>query len=416
MSCAARGRTISLETRPVLFALARALAEAWPGDASRAALLQRAFRARHADESHRARLRVEIGRLRKLLAAVAGVDATRDGFALKPRGGREVVVLAPPTDEAHADVLALLADGEAWSSSALALALGASPRTVQRALEALRGRARRRRSAAAARAAGWRRRRRVSRQPCYSRPRRRTGSVGDEAMPQRHGGSRMKRTPATILREYGPFPGVARVNGVSYDGANVWIAAGDALAAIDPESGKTVRIASTSPPHAGTAFDGRRLYQIAGDRIQTIDPETGRVVATIPTPEGGASGHGLGGRDAVGRAASRAQDPPVDPETGAILRTLESNRFVTGVTWVDGELWHATWEGDESELRRIDPRERRGAGPARHAGRRRRLGARVGRRRHVLLRRRHQRQTARGQKAEMKAGARVRGRPGEERI
>jgi hypothetical protein len=147
------GATISLETRPVLFALAHALAEAWPGDATRAALLARAFRAKHADESHRARLRVEIGRLRKALAAIAGVEATRDGFALAPRDGREVAALAPPGDDAHADVLALLADGEAWSSSALALALGASPRTAQRALEALtrdgkaqaigRGRARR---------------------------------------------------------------------------------------------------------------------------------------------------------------------------------------------------------------------------------------------------------------------------------
>jgi hypothetical protein len=147
------GETISLETRPVLFALVHALAEAWPGDATRAALLARAFRAKHADESHRARLRVEIGRLRKALGAIAGVEATRDGFALAPRDGREVAALAPPSDEAHADVLGLLADGEAWSSSALALALGASPRTAQRALEALtrdgkaqavgRGRARR---------------------------------------------------------------------------------------------------------------------------------------------------------------------------------------------------------------------------------------------------------------------------------
>jgi hypothetical protein len=147
------GETISLETRPVLFALARALAEAWPGDAPRAALLARAFHARHADESHRARLRVEIGRLRKALGAVAGVDATKDGFALAPRRARDVAALAPPTDDAHANVLALLADGEAWSSSALALALGVSPRTAQRALEALtrrgkaqaigRGRARR---------------------------------------------------------------------------------------------------------------------------------------------------------------------------------------------------------------------------------------------------------------------------------
>jgi len=131
------GKAISLETRPVLFALARALAEAWPGDVPRATLLARAFRAKHADDSHRARLRVEIGRLRKTLRDVAGIDATKDGFALVPCGARDVVVLAPPTDEAHANVLALLADGEAWSSSALALALGASQRTVQRALDDL---------------------------------------------------------------------------------------------------------------------------------------------------------------------------------------------------------------------------------------------------------------------------------------
>ena len=131
------GMVLSLETRPVLFALARALAEAWPGDVTRTELLARAFRAKHADESHRARLRVEIGRLRKVLVAVAGIDATKNGFALVPRRARDVVVLAPPTDEAHATVLALLGDGEAWSSSALALALGASQRTVQRALDDL---------------------------------------------------------------------------------------------------------------------------------------------------------------------------------------------------------------------------------------------------------------------------------------
>jgi len=147
------GKVISLKTRPVLFALARALAEAWPGDVPRAVLLARAFRAKHADDSHRARLRVEIGRLRKVLGAAAGINATKVGFALAPRRARDVAVLAPPADEAHATVLALLADGEAWSSSALALALGASQRTVQRALDDLtadgkvqaigRGRARR---------------------------------------------------------------------------------------------------------------------------------------------------------------------------------------------------------------------------------------------------------------------------------
>jgi hypothetical protein len=144
---------VSLASRPVLFALARALAEAWPGDVSRGALVARAFRAKHADESHRARLRVEIGRLRAALRMLADVSATKQGFALAPRRSREVVVLAPPVEEPHAAVLAFLADGESWSSSALAIALGASPRTVQRALEELaaadkvrwfgRGRARR---------------------------------------------------------------------------------------------------------------------------------------------------------------------------------------------------------------------------------------------------------------------------------
>ena len=130
-------RVVSLATRPVLFALARALGEAWPGDLSRDVLLARAFGARFVDESHRARLRVEIGRLRKKLRELAGITATQRGFALAPRRGREVVVLARPVEEEHASVLAFLTDGESWSSSALALALGASQRSVQRALDAL---------------------------------------------------------------------------------------------------------------------------------------------------------------------------------------------------------------------------------------------------------------------------------------
>lgn len=129
--------TVSLARRPVLFALARALGEAWPHDVTREALVARAFGGRHADESHRARLRVEMGRLRAALRALAGVSATRRGFALAPRHAREVLVLARPVEERHAAVLAFLADGESWSSSALALALGASQRTVQRALDAL---------------------------------------------------------------------------------------------------------------------------------------------------------------------------------------------------------------------------------------------------------------------------------------
>jgi hypothetical protein len=147
------GKIASLATRPVLFALARALGEAWPDDVSRDVLIARAFGGKFVDESHRARLRVEIGRLRSALRALAGVNATKQGFVLAPRRAREVVVLAPPVDEEHGAVLAFLADGESWSSSALALALGTSPRTVQRALESLaasgkvqalgRGRARR---------------------------------------------------------------------------------------------------------------------------------------------------------------------------------------------------------------------------------------------------------------------------------
>jgi hypothetical protein len=131
------GMIVSLATRPVLFTLVRALGEAWPGDVSREALVATAFRGKHADESHRARLRVEIGRLRVELRSLAEVRATKRGFVLAPRGGREIVVLAPPVEDQHAAVLALLADGEAWSSSALALALGTGPRTVQRALEQL---------------------------------------------------------------------------------------------------------------------------------------------------------------------------------------------------------------------------------------------------------------------------------------
>jgi hypothetical protein len=131
------GTVVSLATRPVLFALARALGEAWPADVPRKALVARAFGGKHADESHRARLRVEVGRLRVELRPLAEVSATSQGFALKPRRACDVVVLAPPVDEQHAAVLAFLADGESWSSSALAIALGTSPRTVQRALEQL---------------------------------------------------------------------------------------------------------------------------------------------------------------------------------------------------------------------------------------------------------------------------------------
>ena len=165
----------------------------------------------------------------------------------------------------------------------------------------------------------------------------------------------MKRSPAEIVREYGPFPGTDRVHGVTYDGRHVWLAAGDELIAFDPASGKALRSIGVAA-HAGTAFDGRHLFQIAEDRIQRIDPETGRVLATIPAPGGGGDS-GLAWAEGalwVGQYRER-KIHQIDPETGAILRTIESNRFVTGVTWVDGELWHGTWEGDESDLRRVDP-------------------------------------------------------------
>ena len=166
----------------------------------------------------------------------------------------------------------------------------------------------------------------------------------------------MKRSAAEIIREYGPFPGVDRVNGVTYDGQNVWIAAGDKLSALDPASGKTLRSIDAAA-HAGTAFDGEHLFQIAEDRIQKIDPMTGRVLATIPAPGGGGDS-GLAWAEGtlwVGQYRDR-KIHQIDPQTGAILRTIESNRFVTGVTWVDGELWHGTLEDDASDLRRVDPR------------------------------------------------------------
>ncbi len=166
----------------------------------------------------------------------------------------------------------------------------------------------------------------------------------------------MLRATAEIVNEYGPFPGIDHVHGVTYDGQNVWFAAGDRLVAFDPGSGEIARSIDAAAS-SGTAFDGRHLYQIAGDRIQKIDRKTGRVLATIPAPAGeGSSGLTWAeGTLWVGHYRDR-KIHQVDPETGAVLRTVESNRFVTGVTWVDGELWHGTWEGDESDVRRVDPR------------------------------------------------------------
>jgi outer membrane protein assembly factor BamB len=164
----------------------------------------------------------------------------------------------------------------------------------------------------------------------------------------------MTSTAAEIIREYGPFPGVEKVNGVTYDGRNIWIATGEKLTALDPNSGEKVRSIDVAA-HAGTAFDGHHLFQLAGDRIQKIDPNTGRVLGTIPAPDGAGSGLTWAeGTLWMGQYRNR-KIHQIDPNTGAVLRTIESNRFVTGVTWVDGELWHATLEGDESDLRRVDP-------------------------------------------------------------
>jgi glutamine cyclotransferase len=160
---------------------------------------------------------------------------------------------------------------------------------------------------------------------------------------------------AEVVREYGPFPGVDCVHGVTYDGRSVWFGAGEAVLALDPASGTVLRSIGVSAT-AGTAFDGRHLFQLGGDRIQKIDPETGAVLSTIPAPGGGRDS-GLTWAEGtlwVGQYRDR-KIHQIDPETGAVLRTIESNRFVTGVTWVDGELWHGTWEGDESDIRQVDP-------------------------------------------------------------
>ncbi len=162
----------------------------------------------------------------------------------------------------------------------------------------------------------------------------------------------MKKSPAEITAEY-TFPGIEAVHGVTYDGGQVWFASGDKINAMDPKSGKMVR-AIDAAAHAGTAFDGKHLFQIAEAQIHKIDPKTGKVLASIPAPHGGGAGLAWAeGTLWVGQHRAR-KIHQIDPDTGKILRTIESNRFVTGVTWTDGELWHATWEGDESEIRHVD--------------------------------------------------------------
>ena len=164
----------------------------------------------------------------------------------------------------------------------------------------------------------------------------------------------MKQSEARITREYGPFPGASTVGGVDYDGRYVWLATGDKLQALDPASGE-IQKALNVAADAGTAFDGTHLYQIAEKRIQKIDPNTGEIIATVPAP-GDGEDSGMAWAEGslwVGQYRKR-KIHQVDPDTGAVLRTLESDRFVTGVTWINDELWHGTWEGDDADLRHID--------------------------------------------------------------
>jgi glutamine cyclotransferase len=164
----------------------------------------------------------------------------------------------------------------------------------------------------------------------------------------------MKHAKAEVLQEYGPFANADQVHGLTFDGRHVWFASGDKLNALDPASGQIVRAIDVAA-HAGTAFDGRYLFQIAEDRIRKIDPDTGEVLSSIPAPgAGGDSGLAWAeGSLWVGQHRGR-KIHQIDPETGVILRTIESNRLVTGVSWIDGDLWHATWDDDGSDVRRID--------------------------------------------------------------
>jgi len=160
---------------------------------------------------------------------------------------------------------------------------------------------------------------------------------------------------AEILREYGPFPGMDHIHGVTYDGTQVWFARGESIVALNPKSGTVVREIAV-PAEAGTAFDGTYLWQLAEDRIQKVDPRSGQVVATIPAPAHGRDS-GLAWAEGtlwVGEYRAR-KIHQIDAKTGAILRTIESDRFVTGVSWIKGDLWHGTLEAEQSELRRVNP-------------------------------------------------------------
>ena len=311
----------------------------------RSTLVARAFRAKHADESHRARLRVEIGRLRAELRTLADVSATKRGFALAPRRRREVVVLAPPVEEQHAAVLAFLADGELWSSSALAIALGASPRTVQRALDSLA-------AAGKVQSFGRGRARRWMTPPVTGihdnlvTPRSAAERLGLSRYAKATStGWNMKHLQPKSSVSTDPFRTPTSVHGVTFDGQHVWFATGDKLNAFDPASGKMLRSIDVAA-HAGTAFDGQHLFQIAEDRIQKIDPKTGRVLATIPAPGGGGD---------------------------------------SGLAWAEGTLW--VGQHRDRKIHQIDPANRGDPSHHRvqplrhrgHLGRRRALARHLGR-------------------------------------
>lgn len=163
-----------------------------------------------------------------------------------------------------------------------------------------------------------------------------------------------KHQEAEVLREFGPYPGIDHIHGVTFDGANIWFARGEGLVALDPKSGAKVRELNVFA-EAGTAFDGEYLWQLADDRIQKIDPHSGKVVATIPAPTGRDSGLTWAeGTLWVGEYRAR-KIRQIDTKTGAVLRTIESDRFVTGVSWANNELWHATLEEEKSDIRRVNP-------------------------------------------------------------
>lgn len=163
-----------------------------------------------------------------------------------------------------------------------------------------------------------------------------------------------KSRPAEILREYGPYPGMERVHGVTFDGKNIWFARGESLVALDPQSGAVVRELPVAAD-AGTAFDGRYLWQLADSRIQKVDARSGEVVATLPAPSQASGLAWAEGTLWVGEYRAR-RIHQLDAGTGAVLRTIESDRFVTGVSFVGGELWHGTLEAERSEIRHVDPR------------------------------------------------------------